>query len=104
MRTILSLLGMTIFVDSYCIDWTQFSWRGNLNRATASEADLSLTPVLLLKELRLDGSSIGLVFASMGVRSVLSAIFVIPRLRSVFTTDALNDNLSRHFCVCLSFN
>jgi MFS family permease len=49
----------------------------------------ALAPVLLLKELRLDASSLGLVFASMGVGSVISAIFVIPWLRSLFATDAL---------------
>jgi MFS family permease len=49
----------------------------------------ALTPVLLLKELWLDGSSLGLVFASMGVGSVASAIFVIPWLRSRFSTEAL---------------
>ena len=49
----------------------------------------ALTPVLLLKELHLDGSSLGLVFASMGVGSVLGATFVIPRLRSRFATDQL---------------
>src|SRR5258707_754522 len=41
------------------------------------------------KELRLDASSLGLVFASMGVGSVISAIFVIPWLRSRFATDTL---------------
>jgi MFS family permease len=49
----------------------------------------ALAPVLLLKELRLDASSLGLVFASMGVGSVISAIFVIPWLRSRFSTEAL---------------
>jgi MFS family permease len=49
----------------------------------------ALAPVLLLKELRLDASSLGLVFASMGVGSILSAIFVIPWLRSRFSTGAL---------------
>jgi MFS family permease len=49
----------------------------------------ALAPVLLLKELRLDASSLGLVFASMGVGSVISAIFVIPWLRSRLATDAL---------------
>ena len=49
----------------------------------------ALAPVLLLKELRLDGSSLGLVFASMGVGSVVSAFFVIPRMRSRLSTDAL---------------
>jgi len=49
----------------------------------------ALVPVLLLKELRLDASSLGLVFASMGVGSVISAIFIIPWLRSRFSTDAL---------------
>lgn len=48
-----------------------------------------MAPVLLLKELRLDASSLGLVFASMGVGSVISAIFVIPWLRSRLATDAL---------------
>jgi MFS family permease len=49
----------------------------------------ALMPVLLPRELRLDGSSLGLVFASMGVGSVVSAIFVLPWLRSRFSTDAL---------------
>jgi MFS family permease len=49
----------------------------------------ALAPVLLLKELRLDASSLGLVFASMGVGSVISAIFMIPWLRSRFSTEAL---------------
>jgi predicted MFS family arabinose efflux permease len=46
-------------------------------------------PIVLLKELGLDGSSLGLVFASMGVGSVVGAIFVIPWLRSRFPTDRL---------------
>jgi MFS family permease len=49
----------------------------------------ALMPVLLLKELHLDGSSLGLVFASLGVGSVISAIFVIPWLRSRFSSDVL---------------
>src|ERR1700730_1282457 len=40
----------------------------------------ALTPVLILKELKLDASSLGLVFASMGVGSVAGAILVLPRL------------------------
>src|SRR5258708_34232888 len=46
-------------------------------------------PVVLLKELGLDGSSLGIVFASMGIGSVVGAIFVIPWLRSRFVTDHL---------------
>jgi MFS family permease len=49
----------------------------------------ALMPVVLLKDMRLDGSSLGLVFASMGFGSVVGAIFVIPRLRSWFATDQL---------------
>src|SRR5215469_9612863 len=49
----------------------------------------ALMPVVLLKELQLDGSSLGLVFASMGVGSVVGAIFVIPWLRSRFATEHL---------------
>ena len=49
----------------------------------------ALMPVVLLKDLRLDGSSLGLVFASMGLGSVVGAIFVIPRLRSSFATEHL---------------
>jgi hypothetical protein len=49
----------------------------------------ALMPVVLLKELRLDGSSLGLVFASMGVGSVVGATFVIPWLRSRFATEHL---------------
>jgi MFS family permease len=49
----------------------------------------ALMPVVLLKELALDGSSLGLVFASMGVGSVVGAIFVIPWLRLRFSTNRL---------------
>src|ERR1700736_3338646 len=49
----------------------------------------ALMPVVLLKDLGLDGSSLGLVFASMGVGSVVGAIFVIPWLRSRVVTDHL---------------
>ena len=49
----------------------------------------ALVPVLLLKELRLDGSTLGLVFASMGVGSVISAILITPWLRARLSTDAL---------------
>jgi len=49
----------------------------------------ALVPVLLLKELRLDGSILGLVFASMGVGSVISAILITPWLRARLSTDAL---------------
>jgi Transmembrane secretion effector len=49
----------------------------------------ALMPVVLLKDLGLDGSLLGLVFASMGVGSVLAAVFVIPWLRSRFATDQL---------------
>jgi MFS family permease len=49
----------------------------------------ALTPVLLLKELLLDGSSLGLVFASLGAGSVVSALFIVPRLRSRFSSSVL---------------
>jgi transmembrane secretion effector len=49
----------------------------------------ALTPVLLLKELSLDGSSLGLVFASLGAGSVIGAVFLIPWLRSRFSSGAL---------------
>jgi MFS family permease len=49
----------------------------------------ALTPVLLLKELHLDGSSLGLVFASMGVGSVVSAILILLWLRSRFSSQVL---------------
>ena len=49
----------------------------------------ALTPVLLLKELHLDGSSLGLVFTSMGVGSVVSAILILPLLRSRFSSQVL---------------
>jgi MFS family permease len=49
----------------------------------------ALTPVLILKELQLDGSTLGLVFASMGVGSVVGAILILPRLRERFTTNQL---------------
>jgi Transmembrane secretion effector len=49
----------------------------------------ALTPVLLLKELRLDGSSLGLVFASLGGGSIIGAMFVMPWLRSRLSSDVL---------------
>lgn len=45
--------------------------------------------MLILKELRLDAPSLGLVFTSMGVGSVLTAFFVIPWLRSWFSSKTL---------------
>jgi MFS family permease len=49
----------------------------------------ALTPVLLLKELHLDGSSLGMVFASLGIGSVVGAVFVVPWLRSRYSSGVL---------------
>ena len=49
----------------------------------------ALAPVLILRELRLDASSLGLVFTSMGIGSVLTAFFVLPWPRTRFSTETL---------------
>ena len=49
----------------------------------------ALAPILILRELRLDASSLGLVFTSMGIGSVLTAFFVLPWLRTRFSTETL---------------
>ena len=48
----------------------------------------ALMPVVGLKELRLQPCSLGLLFTSMGVGSVCGAVFVLPRLRASFSSNA----------------
>lgn len=47
----------------------------------------ALLPVVVLKELHLDPSNLGLVFTSMGVGSVIGAIFILPWARSKFSSN-----------------
>jgi MFS family permease len=47
----------------------------------------ALIPVVVLKQLHLDPSSLGLVFTSMGIGSVLAAIFILPWARSRFSSN-----------------
>ena len=92
-------LGRTLisFVRSIAISFRYVAHTQNVRNILFRNAIFSflvvvipaLMPVVLLKELGLDASSLGLVFASMGVGSVVGAIFVIPWLRSRFATDRL---------------
>jgi MFS family permease len=49
----------------------------------------ALMPVVGLKVLHLSSSSLGLLFTSMGVGSVVGAVFVIPWLRARLSSDRL---------------
>jgi MFS family permease len=49
----------------------------------------ALLPVLGMKELRLQPCSLGLLFTSMGVGSVFSAVFVLPRARERLSSNTL---------------
>jgi Na+/melibiose symporter-like transporter len=49
----------------------------------------ALMPVVGLKVLHLSSSGLGLLFTSMGVGSVLGAVFVIPWLRARWSSDRL---------------
>jgi MFS family permease len=49
----------------------------------------ALLPVIGLKEVSMNSADLGLLFTSMGVGAVLSAIVVIPRARARFSPNAL---------------
>ena len=49
----------------------------------------ALMPVVGLKVLHLSSSSLGLLFTSMGVGSVVGAVFIIPWLRARLSADSL---------------
>src|ERR1700761_751860 len=49
----------------------------------------SLIPVVGLKELHLDPSNLGLVFTSMGVGSVIGAVFILPWARGRFHSNTV---------------
>jgi MFS family permease len=49
----------------------------------------ALMPVIGLKVLHLTSSNLGLLFTSMGAGSVVSAVFIIPRLRACLSPDRL---------------
>ena len=49
----------------------------------------SLIPVVGLKELHLDPSDLGLVFTSMGIGSVLGAVFILPWARAKFHSNTV---------------
>jgi MFS family permease len=49
----------------------------------------ALIPVVGLKVLQLSSSNFGVLLMSMGVGSVLGAVFIFPRLRSRFSPDSL---------------
>ena len=49
----------------------------------------ALIPVVGLKELHLDPSNLGLVFTSMGIGSVLGAVFILPWARAKFHSNTV---------------
>ena len=49
----------------------------------------ALVPVLGLKMLHLSSSNLGLLFTSMGVGSIIGAMFIIPWMRDRFSPDAV---------------
>jgi hypothetical protein len=49
----------------------------------------ALIPVVGLKELHLDASSLGLVFTSMSAGSVIGAVFILPWARAKFHTNTV---------------
>jgi MFS family permease len=49
----------------------------------------AVVPVVGLKLLQLNSSSLGLLFTSMGIGSVVAALFIVPRLRAQFSPNAL---------------
>jgi MFS family permease len=49
----------------------------------------ALLPVVGLKELHLDPSNLGLVFTSMGVGSVIGAVFILPWARAKFSSNSV---------------
>ncbi len=49
----------------------------------------ALLPVVGLKELHLSPSNLGLLFASMGIGSVLAAVFILPWARAHFSPNTL---------------
>jgi MFS family permease len=61
----------------------------------------AVVPVMGLKVLHLNSSNLGLLFTSMGVGSVVGALFIAPCFRARFSTDALN--LSANLLVILAY-
>jgi MFS family permease len=49
----------------------------------------ALLPVVGLKELHLNASSLGLVFTCMGIGSVLGAVFIMPLARAKFASNSI---------------
>ena len=49
----------------------------------------ALFPVVGLKELHVSPSNLGLLFASMGIGSVLAAVLILPWARARFSPDTL---------------
>ncbi|MBV8815802.1 MAG: MFS transporter [Verrucomicrobia bacterium] len=49
----------------------------------------ALLPVVGLKELHLSPSNLGLLFTSMGIGSVVAAVFILPRARTIFSPNDL---------------
>jgi MFS family permease len=61
----------------------------------------ALIPVVGLKLLHLDSSNLGLLFTSMGVGSVLGAVFIFPWLRARFSPDSVT--LSANLLIVIAY-
>jgi predicted MFS family arabinose efflux permease len=61
----------------------------------------ALMPVMGLKVLHLNSSNLGLLFTSMGVGSVVGAVFVIPWLRTRFSPNTVT--LSANLLIVLAY-
>jgi predicted MFS family arabinose efflux permease len=61
----------------------------------------ALIPVVGLKVLHLSSSNLGLLFTSMGVGSVLGAVFIFPWLRARFSPDFLT--LSANLLIVIAY-
>jgi len=61
----------------------------------------AVVPVMGLKVLHLNSGNLGLLFTSMGVGSVVGALFIAPCFRARFSTDALI--LSANLLVILAY-
>jgi MFS family permease len=62
---------------------------GNMLFALFISVIPALLPVVGLKELHLDPSNLGLVFTSMGVGSVIGAVFILPWARAKFSSNSV---------------
>jgi hypothetical protein len=65
------------------------TWTANGTTHAPLEAQRAAIPVVGLKALHLNSSNLGLLFTSMGIGSVIGAVFIIPWLRARFSPDSV---------------